>query len=424
MTFDARTAKLLPAGETLTIEGCPGLRLKATATRRTWTYRYKSPADGNMRQIAIGQFPAMSLAGAMGAWEKLRQQRDAGQDVAMAKKEARAVAKVKKSEYLVKDLCADYIAGHIKNSRNSRGRKEMERLITSMAAPIEDMRAVDVTRTVAFDTVSKYLHIPVTAATFRGEMGAAWDYALDAGKIPDTTANWWRLIMRGKLRSKGKKRAGKSVGHRVKRVLSNAEVGELLRWLPNFSTLVSDFIMLYLWTGTRGSEICSMMAEEITEEADGTWWTIPKAKTKNARHELATDLRVPLLGRARLVVRRRMALVGGGKGYLFSTKSTSGHTHQAVIGSSVYNHMPYSEVRPERETPHLPVTHWAPHDLRRTVRTMLAAMKCPDSVAEAILGHMQEGIKGVYNHYGYDAERREWLGALDVRLEELAALES
>ena len=60
-------------------------------------------------------------------------------------------------------------------------------------------------------------------------------------------------------------------------------------------------------------------------------------------------------------------------------------------------------------------------DLRRTVRTLLAAMGCPDAVAEAILAHKPPGVMGVYNLHTYDAEKRHWLAALDVKLEQLAS---
>ena len=65
-------------------------------------------------------------------------------------------------------------------------------------------------------------------------------------------------------------------------------------------------------------------------------------------------------------------------------------------------------------------THWAPHDLRRTARTLLASLRCPDEVGEAILGHMKPGIVGVYNLHTYDADRVEWLKRLDAHLEALA----
>ncbi len=54
MNFDARTAKALTPGQHIIISDYPGLRLVASAKVRTWIYRYKSPVDKRMRQIAIG----------------------------------------------------------------------------------------------------------------------------------------------------------------------------------------------------------------------------------------------------------------------------------------------------------------------------------------------------------------------------------
>ena len=75
---------------------------------------------------------------------------------------------------------------------------------------------------------------------------------------------------------------------------------------------------------------------------------------------------------------------------------------------------------PEYIRARLDVTNWAPHDLRRTSRTLLASMRCPQEVAEAILGHVQPGVVGVYNRHNYDQEKRHWLTLLDAKLEELA----
>lgn len=57
----------------------------------------------------------------------------------------------------------------------------------------------------------------------------------------------------------------------------------------------------------------------------------------------------------------------------------------------------------------LDIPNWTPHDLRRTVRTGLSRLQCPDEVAEAILGHTKSSIKRVYNLYKYDAKCKEWL---------------
>jgi integrase len=420
MQFDARAAKLLKPGELIMVDGYPGLRLEATATRRSWIYRFKSPVDGRMRQKKIGVWPDISLAKAAAAWEELRKQRDSGSDPALERRQQAAAKKAPaKVGYTVRQMCDDYLEGHIRKHRQPAGVKETERLFKKRLDSIADMEVVSLTRAHAFKLLEDQSNTPVSTGQLRGELAGAWDYALDAGRIPDTSPNWWRLVMRGRLRSKGKVVQGKHIGV-TKRVLSEAETGQLIRWLPHFTGLVDDALTMYLWTCTRGAEICAMEAKEITEEVDGLWWTVPKAKTKNARHALATDLRVPLVGRAAAIVRRRLADYPSG--YLFPARDSEGkaHSEQSVVQTQVHYYQPYSKTHPHRKRPRLPVAHWAPHDLRRTSRTLLAAMGCPDSVAEALLGHVQPGIQGTYNRHGYDKERRVWLTALDVKLEELA----
>lgn len=428
MLFDARAAKLLKQGEHITLEGYPGLRLVATASYRTWVYRYKSPVDGRMRQIKIGRWPALSLPAAIVMWEQLRARRDAGDDPgrqARAKKIegkialALACRRAEIGAYTVRRLCDDYYNEHVDRHRGRKGSIEIERMFATMLGAFADFPAASVTRTQAFDLIQAHAaRAPVQASKLRCELGAAWDHALDAGRIPDTTPNWWRMILRGKIRSKGKTIAGEKIGT-AKRALSEREIAELVKWFPNFTQLVSDVLTLYLWTATRGAEIVSMSGDEVTQETDGYWWTIPKSKTKNARHEGATDLRVPLIGRALDVVQRRKILFNDGA--LFPAKRVYPlrSIEQKTIQSAVFSYQPYCETRPNWVRPRLTVTHWAPHDLRRTSRTLLAKLGCPNEVAEAILGHMQTGVKGTYNRHTYDAERRVWLTRLAEHFEHL-----
>ncbi len=426
MQFDARAAKLLKPKEHFTIDGYPGLRLAATSTLRTWTYRYKSPVDGKMRQVKIGHWPAMSLPAAIVAWENLRNQRESGVDVAAEKRVERAEvakqAEVKKTVLkgdvrTVRQVCAYYYEGHIKQHRNIKGQKEIKRTFDTMIGSIENEIAAEVTRSQAFDLIKGYDHIPVQAGILRRELGAAWDYCLDAGKLPETAPNWWRLILRGKLKSKGRTIKGKRLGV-LKRTLSPDEAGKLIRWLPNFSPVVADILTLYFWTATRGAEIVVMEGREIADESTGLWWTIPKHKTKNVKRDDATDHRVPLIGRAAEIVQRRKEAYGDG--YLFPSYSESGHVAQKIAGVAVWYHQPYCESRPEEQRHRLTVTHWAPHDLRRTSRTFLASLGCPGDIGEVIIGHMLEGDKGTYDRHTYDKERQIWLKRLSTYLEKLA----
>lgn len=425
MVFSARQAKLLGPGEHIIVDEAPGLRLVASAMRKTWTYRFKSPVDGRMRQVALGQWPEVPLAAAIGIWDELRQRRDAGEDLSKEKKRAAAVIKAKADlklqdgVYTCAQLIEDYLVGHIERNRKKKGAVETRRLMTGYTKTIALIEPERLKRTHAFSLLEALAQkAPVLANSLRTELGAAWDYALDAGRIPEETPNWWRQILRGKLRSKGKIVQGKHQGRQL-RSLDGQEVAKLIQFLPNFTALNDDLLTLYLWTGARGAEIVQMCGNEITEEADGWWWTVPREKLKMARNELVTDLRVPLIGRSLQVVRRRRQLYGDG--YLFPSR-VGGHVAQKVVGVAVWIVRPTTPVRAgTTPQPRLHVKSWAPHDLRRTVRTTLAVLGCSHDVGESVIGHLLPGDSATYNRHAYDAERREWLTKLAQHWEQLAA---
>lgn len=419
--FDARQAKALPPGAHITVSGAPGLRLVATATTRRWVYRFKSPLDGRMRQTKLGEWPAMGLPAALAAWERVRRERAAGADPVVQRKADRALAARAslRAGYSVRVLCDEYLAAYA-GTVVAKTLAEITRLFDRELSAIENTPAAEVTRAQAFDLLHRMRDRPVVARRLRQGLGAAWDRALDAGALPPETPNWWRLVLRGRLPSLGKIVAGQPVGP-GKRVLDAAEVGDLLRWLPNFSRDVEDVLTLYLWTLCRGAEIVAMRRDEITREADGVWWTIPRARLKSRRNPMTIDLRVPLVGRALAVVERRLTASDAARLFPSPGRRGDGHIMQKAAGVAVYWHMPYCQTRPESARPRLPVSQWAPHDLRRTGRTMLSALGCPQEIGEALLGHLLPGVAKVYDRWGHDPERRRWLSLLSARLESLCA---
>eukprot|EP01038_Epipyxis_sp_PR26KG_P019349 gene19349-27406_t len=92
MQFDARAAKALQPCSYIVVDGCKGLRLVASASRKTWTYRYKHPDTGQMKQVRLGYWPEMPPVEAATRWSELRAVRDGGGDPqASRKKRATAV---------------------------------------------------------------------------------------------------------------------------------------------------------------------------------------------------------------------------------------------------------------------------------------------------------------------------------------------
>ena len=256
--FDPRAAKALMSGAHLTVPGAPGLRLVATQTRRTWVYRYKSPADGRMRQIRLGHWPAMGLPAALAAWERAKQSRDSGADLAAEKRQKRAAATsaARVAGYTVRDACSDFLAGY-GGTVTPKTYAEADRLLTRELGAIEARPAASITRADAFDLLDAMRDRPVVAGALRTLLGAVWERAHDSGRLAPDVPNWWRQILRGKLRSKGKIVGGEHQGVE-KRVLTEAELRLLLPWWPNFSRDVEDALTLQLWTGCRGAEVVAI----------------------------------------------------------------------------------------------------------------------------------------------------------------------
>jgi integrase len=421
MQFDVRAAKALRAGEHLIISGAPGLRLEASTTGRSFIYRYKSPVDGRMRQVKIGAWPTMSAVQAGTEWERLKRERDAGRDPARERRVARkatpVAAEPAPAPGTVGALVDSYVAWAAPR-RAVKGGLELRRTMDTMLS--ESFRALApdaVSRSVAYDLIMKFSATPVQALALRREFGAAWEWGHDSGRLADTVPNWWRLILRGKLKSKGKKIRGENIGV-VKRVLSPEEVGTVLRALPHMSRLPAELITLYLWTGCRGAELVQMEGVEISEDGAGVlWWLLPRAKVKMRNHELATDVWVPLLGRAREIVLARKDV--NGAGHLFPTRGEGRHVDQKVVGVAVWSHHHECKSRPDWVRARWAIPHWSAHDLRRTVRTQLARLGCPGNIAEAVLGHIDPD-EDVYDRFEYKPQRLEWLTRLTDSWEEAA----
>ena len=62
---------------------------------------------------------------------------------------------------------------------------------------------------------------------------------------------------------------------------------------------------------------------------------------------------------------------------------------------------------------------WVIHDLRRTVRSHLSALRIPDHIAEMVLGHGRQGLQRVYDQHRYEAEMREALTLWAARLRDI-----
>ena len=56
--------------------------------------------------------------------------------------------------------------------------------------------------------------------------------------------------------------------------------------------------------------------------------------------------------------------------------------------------------------------HWTLHDLRRTARSLMGRAGVRPDIAERVLGHVQQGVEGIYDRHTYKEEKAHALQAL------------
>jgi integrase len=226
---------------------------------------------------------------------------------------------------------------------------------------------------------------PAVQKLMKIELAATWEMAITTGRLT-SEHNPWRRVPVAPSRAR-------------QRVFSDAELVAMLKWLPasSLSKQNQTIFMLVLLTGMRAGEVCAMRWAGVDLKA-GTY-ALAGSDTKNG------------VGRTVQLSSWAVELLSGLKQetkWCFPNTAGTGAVKQPIYSNALWH---------ARET--CPVQDWTGHDGRRTCRTVLARLGCPDAVGEAILGHTQKGIIGVYQTYRFDAEQREWMQRLGDHLRNL-----
>jgi integrase len=180
------------------------------------------------------------------------------------------------------------------------------------------------------------------------------------------------------------------------RVLDDTELTAVWKAAEATPYPFGDFIRLVMLTGARKLEAGDAAWAEF--DLDAGIWVVPEARFKSG-----VAHRVPLSKDAVALLRdlpREGAFVFSfdGKAPL-NSHSKLKHRLDALVNKQAGR-----------------AVEWKIHDLRRTVRTRLASLGVPDSVAEVIIGHAKRGLDRVYQQYGFETEQRDALERWAARL--------
>ncbi|HHQ6568493.1 TPA: tyrosine-type recombinase/integrase [Serratia fonticola] len=382
------------------------LRITCGATGlKTFFYRYTSPLTNKLVQAKIGHFPNISLAQARVELKTLKQVKNEGRCPASerkAEKQQKQQAELVKQQTLftVRDLVELYLTQRIedrkgKDGRIIRGARKVggqyicRRMMTcDVVDKIGNRAAQDVTRKDVIDLVM--MVVDRGANTLAGnvlrELCAAYEFALGLGRLDENFANP-ALLAKASL-AQTKMRLNSTPG---KRVLSDNELIQMLNWLPHsaYPTNAKNILRLTIWTGCRTGEICNMAWEDVNLDKG----TVHLRETKSGieRHVQLSLQATQFL----------QSLYTEKEQFVFPSRISQEPVQQSSLTLFA------SKLRKKGKM--LDIPHWTPHDLRRTVRTGLARLKCPSEVAEAVLGHSRKGIEGTYDLHRYEDECKIWL---------------
>jgi integrase len=185
---------------------------------------------------------------------------------------------------------------------------------------------------------------------------------------------------------RGMKRQGKSDRARI---LSDSEI----RTIWNADGLFGNFTKLALLTAQRKEKLLTMRFDDVK---NGVWCIPIEAREKGN----GGDLRLPTVALEVIREQRKMY-----------------PTSQFVFGDvKPLGRVKYRKA--EFDAKHGMAAWWI-HDLRRTSRTIMAAVGVPDLTAELVLGHVQKGIQAVYNRHVYETEKGDALEKLADKLYEI-----
>lgn len=198
-----------------------------------------------------------------------------------------------------------------------------------------------------------------------------------------------------------------------KRTLSDAEILALWRATLSFDRPFGEFIRLLLITLQRRSEVAELPWKELSRLE--SLWRLPADRAKNNLDHL-----VPL---STLATELLEGMGWKHRAFAFSTTGTTPISGFSKIKKRLDEAMltELQKIEDERaeaagQAPdEINLEGWRLHDLRRTGTTQMQRLGIGIEVTERVINHHQggsaSGIRGIYNLYDYQDEKRRALQA-------------
>ncbi len=362
-----------------------GVRVAPTG-RKSFIFLYRF--QGASRRITFGNYPEISLADAHAAHAKARQLLDQGTDPATIEQDAKEESRRSPS---VRRLVEEYIEKYAKPRKRSW--KEDHRILHKDVVPRWGKKK-------AHDISRRDIILLLDEIVDRGAL-------IQANRTLAAIRKMYSFAMgRGILDSSPCVAIpSPSKENRRDRVLNEDEIRTFWNKLDTakMEKATALALKLQLATAQRKGEVAGAEWKDL--DMKNSWWTIPAEKAKNGLPH-----RVPLSSLAKELLDELKTMTGDFR-WLFPSPRKGQHIAETSVDHAV-----------RANAEHFKIDHFTPHDLRRSVASMMTASGVQRLTVSKILNHVETGITSVYDRHSYDKEKRKALRLWGLQLETILGL--
>jgi integrase len=356
----------------------PGFGVKVTPTgRKVFIVLYRTGGAGSkLRKYTIGPYGRVTLHQARVAAQKVFSAKHEGRDPAAEKRQSKCRAVADR----IGDLLASFVTQRLAQNRSAA---ETSRLLRrEVGIPWAGRSVHSVSKRDVVDLISAIVQrgAPGSANKTLKSVKTFFGWCVGQAILDRSPAEGVPLPTREVARD---------------RVLDDAELAQVLIAARTMGGPYGGIVEFLALTAQRREEVAGLRWDEL--DLVQRVWTIPKARTKNAKAHMVH------LSKQALAVLKRADRKGPVVFTLLGTKSFQDFSHA------------------KRRLDQLScVSEWRLHDLRRTCVSGMARLGVAPHIADKILNHQAgtiSGVAAVYQRHDFLAERRaaldEWGAHLD-----------
>lgn len=389
--FDLKNAQ--PADKPYKLSDGGGLHLLVQPNgNKFWRYRYRFA--GVEKMLALGSYPASSLADARIRRDAAKKLLEAGTDPSVQKKldKIAAAALARNTFGLVAD---EFLENHQAKGSAESTKAKVRWLLKEVAAPLADRPISDITPTEMLEVLKRVERSGrrETAKRLRATISAVFRLAIVTLRATNDPTS----ALRGAL-------VPPIVRHRAA-ITDEKQLGGLLRAIDAFDgwPTIRAALLFTALTCARPGEVRGARRAEI--DFDKAVWRIPAERSKMRRH-----LDIPLSRQAIEVLKEVWPLSDYGELLFPSIRSIRKPLSDNTMNASL-RRMGFTQ------------DEMTAHGFRSTASTILNERGFRPDVIEAVLGHQHENVvRRAYNRASYWPERVELMQRWADMLDEFRAL--